>query len=115
MSQFSTLERKLARILSRYPIIKYYAKALYSRIIYLCNRKPYNFKSEYKFEKVTSRGKESFFGYYDKSPRNSNYILCYQVNHLTTNKAPSIKDKVFLVVVDENKDEVFKQELKAFN
>jgi len=115
MSQFSTLERKLARILSRSPVLKYYVKALYTCITYFFYRKPYKFKSEYNFERVTSGGKESFFGYYDKSPRNFNYTLCYQVNTLTTDKAPSIKDKVSLVVVDENNDEVFKQELKAFN
>ena len=70
-SNYSTFERKIAFVLTNFPGLKAGIKKLYQRLNFLRYKKTYSFKSDYHIKKIGLKNKESYFGYYDKSPINS--------------------------------------------
>ena len=58
---YNNFERSIARILSKTPIFKKAVKVIYSRIVYIKNRKKYKFKTKYMIRPVAGmEGEESF-------------------------------------------------------
>jgi len=101
MSQYSKFERKIAFALSKFPAIKLLIKKMYQRLNYLRYKKDYNFKSNYKLKKITYQNKESFFGYYDKSPINlTNEYIIFHSSNISTDKLPSQNIPVDIVLFD---------------
>jgi len=101
MAQYSGLERKVAFILTKFPRLKSKVKRFYQRLNYLIYKKNYCFKSEYNIKKITLNNKESYFGYYDKSPINStNEYIIFQSTNIDTKIMPDPKVPVDIVAYD---------------
>ena len=105
MSQYSGFERKIAFVLTKFPGIKQTAKKIYQKLNYIRYKKDYTFKSDYKLTEITYQDKESFFGYYDKSPINStNEYIIFQATNIDTKKLPNANVPVDLVIYDIKND-----------
>lgn len=103
--KYNKLERKIAFILTKFPGLKLAIKKVYQRLNYLRYKKNYYFKSDYKITKLTYENKESFFGYYDKSPINiSNEYIIFQTSNTDTKKLPNPNVPVDLVLYDIKND-----------
>jgi hypothetical protein len=114
MSNFNKFERRLASVLSKFPVIKKIAKRLYSFVNYLKYRKSYLFLSAVDPIKHGGIG-ESFFGYYDKSPLSptGNYLL-YQQSPIT-NTIPATSTAQLVCENIITKEVLFTIDAKAFN
>ena len=101
MSQYSGLERKIAFMLTKFPAVKLAIKKIYQKLNYIRYKKNYSFKSDYKLTKLTYQDKESFFGYYDKSPINkTNEYIIFQTSNISTKKMPDANVAVDLILYD---------------
>lgn len=101
MAQYSGFERKIAFILTKFPGLKSGVKKIYQRLNYLRYKKNYSFKSDYSIKKIGLENKESYFGYYDKSPINStNEYIIFQSTNVNTKNMPDTKIPVDMVVYD---------------
>lgn len=102
--QYSVKERMVATLLSKFPKIKQYVKLVYQRLNYIKYKKDYPFRCDYKISKISFENKESFFGYYDKSPisiRNE-YIIFQSINHDTKNKPSDKSIELLLYDIKNN-------------
>jgi hypothetical protein len=100
-NNYNSIERKISFMLTKKPIIKFIIKKLYQKINYKIFKKDYLFKGAYEIKKLSILGKESFFGYYDKSPINltNRYIIFHSTN-ISTKKLPDSNIPVDLVLYD---------------
>lgn len=119
MASYNSFERLAARFLSSSPFIKKIIKRAYQIVNYYINKPNSLFESKYKCSEVNPDKKESFFGYYDKSPKNGSLIL-YQTSKHKTKELPinvarsggTIEVNVF----DERSGEIiFSRPTSAFN
>ena len=106
MAQYSRSERKIAFILAKFPGLKSVIKKLYQRINFFRYKKSYTFKSEYPIKCLALKNKESYFGYYDKSPINitNEYVIFHSTTSATT-LMPNIKKSVDIVLYDVKKEQ----------
>lgn len=108
MDNFSGFERKLANLLSRFPRFKLKVKKLYQRVVYFSSGRNKKASCVYK-HKILESEKESFFGYYDKTPINTHnqYVLFHRSSHYTF-MYPEPEFPVDIVVYDFlNDKEIF--------
>ncbi|HHF2927974.1 TPA: glycosyl transferase [Vibrio alginolyticus] len=115
MSSYSGLERNIARVLRRFPAIKEFAKFCYSRLMYVRAKKSYKFKSEVSPIAYSNQSRESFFGYYDKSPENSLGMVITQLSSRSTSLLPSIEKSVEVAVFDNNQEMLLSLSVNAYN
>lgn len=101
MSDYSSFERAMARMLGRFPFVKGFIKSGYSRLVYTVNRKTYRRKSVAEPVAYSVRKMDSFYGYYDKSPENGKGFVLACVTEDGTDKTPSLEQVVELVVFDD--------------
>lgn len=93
---FSKKERFIARALSATPGLKKIVKKAYQYANYIVHKKPFTFNSDYSLQSFDAGpGRESFFGYYDKSPisPNGTYIIyqsCTYPSHLPPDSFKSV-------------------------
>lgn len=88
--KFNKFERYLAKFLSNFPSFKKRIKYSYQKINYYIIKQNYNYKSNYKLIEYSYKNKETFFGYYDKSPISlDNKYIVYHASELNTNKLPN--------------------------
>ena len=107
MSQkFNHIERVLARALNGSPRIKKIAKSIYSRIVFQFNAPTSYMSSMYRVEKVIEGNRETFFGYYDKSPVNNFGDLLVYATDISTANGPSATNSINLLLVDGQSKEV---------
>jgi hypothetical protein len=106
MAQYSRSERKIAFILAKFPGLKSVIKKLYQRVNFIRYKKGYTFKSEYPIKCLALKNKESYFGYYDKSPINitNEYVIFHSTTSATT-LMPNIKKSVDIVLYDIKKEQ----------
>jgi len=101
MAQYSGFERKIAFILTKFPWIKSGVKKVYQKLNYLRYKKIYTFKSDYSIKKIGLKNKESYFGYYDKSPINkTNEYIIFQSTNIDTTTMPNPNIPVDMIVYD---------------
>ena len=115
MSSYSGLERNIARVLRRFPAIKEFAKFCYSRLMYVRAKKSYKFKTESSPICFSYDSRESFFGYYDKSPENSQGMVLAQVSNRSTALIPSTDKNVEIAIFDKNQKVLFSVPVSAYN
>lgn len=115
MSSYSPLERTVARTLSRFPFIKRFVKAAYSRVVYLRNRKTYKSRAKSMPRIYTVPLSSSFFGYYDKSPENSKGLVLACSGEVNTAIEPSLKNKIVLCVFNQQGEVIIQLPIKAHN
>ncbi|MFW6015695.1 MAG: TolB family protein [bacterium] len=109
---FSKFEKVISEFLRRYPKLRNNMKLIYQRIIYflaLISGGNKNFENMVDIKCVYSKEKEHFFGYYDKSPWDSDgrYILTLQV--LFSDRHPKKADKatIGMINIKENNTDSF--------
>ncbi len=116
-SKFGPIEKNLARALSKTPLVKSVIKQVYSRIIYLTEKKGYSYKTNHHLTWVGPEQGETFFGYYDKVPESEDgYILCH-VAGSPTHEPPDPKKpiQVALFSPDDLRKPLFSIEVTSYN
>ena len=104
-NNYSRFERKIAFLLTRFPGVKLAIKKIYQRISYTRYKKDYNIKSSYSINFFSLENKESFFGYYDKSPINcTNEYIVFHSSNINTKGLPDPKIAVDIVLYDIQND-----------
>ncbi len=99
--QFNPSERKIAYLLDRYPYLKFIAKKIYQYFNFLIYKKQYFHKTKFPITRFSWRQKESFFGYYDKSPLNkTNEYLIFHSSNISTKQSPNPKIPVNIILYD---------------
>lgn len=78
-NQYGVAERRMARLLSRFPRIKAWAKSRYAQAAYyLAGRHDVPYEAKRPIRDIGSPGASTFFGYYDKSPLSTDgWLLCH--------------------------------------
>src|SRR5690606_18291030 len=78
-AEYGAFERKVARMLSRFPLLKYWIKQGYARAAYaLAKRGTAESTATFPVHEVGPPELETFFGYYDKSPLSGDgWLLCH--------------------------------------
>lgn len=100
-NQYSLFERNCANFFSRFPQVKRFIKLGYQRLNYWCYRETQVVVSDYFIHTICDGDKETFFGYYDKSPINkSNTHIIFQSTILDTSKLPSTKYPVQVILYE---------------
>jgi len=100
-TQYSGFERKIAFLLTKFPGVKLAIKKIYQRINYIRYKKDYNIKNSYPIKNISLENKESFFGYYDKSPINqTNEYIIFHSSNISTKGLPDPKTAVDIVLYD---------------
>jgi hypothetical protein len=103
--QYNKLERTIAYFLSKFPKLKLSVKKSYQQINYLIYKKDYTYKSKYKLKKIVFKDKESFFGYYDKSPINiTNEYVIFHSSNIPTKQFPDPNIPVDIILYDIKND-----------
>lgn len=115
MSSYSGLERGIARLLARFPTIKRLAKWGYSRLVYLRARRPFRHKACAEPIAFCEDSRESFFGYYDKSPQNGIGWVLVQISDRSTEAPPSATEGIELVVFDAEHQPLLRVHVTAYN
>lgn len=101
MAQYSRSERRIAFLLTKLPKLKLAIKKLYQRVNYFKYKKKYTYKSNYRIKKISLSGKESYFGYYDKSPINmTNEYIVFQSTNIDTKNIPDNNIPVDIAIYD---------------
>jgi hypothetical protein len=115
MSNFSSYERFLARLLAKFPFAKRWIKFAYARLVYMAHRKNYEAATSCSMVAYGGEKAESFFGYYDKSPSSTDgYVLCH-LSDMPTNRLPVQQVKVALFGRGETETPLWVSESKAYN
>ncbi|WP_102533411.1 glycosyl transferase [Vibrio breoganii] len=113
---YGGLERAIARVLAHFPFVKKIAKSSYAKLMYMKHRKGYQFKSSKEVELVASSSdKDTFFGYFDKSPMSSSGFTLVHRSLRSTSELPSEHDCVQLCVYDDLGNSIFELETQAYN
>jgi hypothetical protein len=92
-------------------------KRYYRLARWLLYRKPYVYKTSFAIRRIDLTARNSFFGYYDKSPLNSaqNFIV-YHTADSDTKKNPTFEIPIRIVVRDRSSGEVIANlESRAYN
>lgn len=116
MSNFSPLERTIAKTLSKFPWLKKTAKSIYGRLTYFLSKKTAKLICDnpvtlHKLEKE----KETFFGYYDKSPSNLKGLVILHTTDQNTKKTPSTLPINVQVFSKEYNKVIFELETSSYN
>lgn len=115
--KYGSLERRIAKFLSQFPILKSVVKASYARLVFLKNRPVGRNLSDHKLEAVGDGILNTFFGYYDKTPMSPNgFLLCHSTTHTTDRKPEATKTLDILVFsIDDLKRPVFGVKTRVYN
>lgn len=113
-NNYKPVERNIARMLSRFPLVKKLLKTLYSRLVYVRNKKTHKSQTIAAIKAFTCNERSSFFGYYDKSPENKAGLVLANLTTQTTKQAPKSELGISLAVF-KNEKAIFELPLKAYN
>jgi len=113
---YTPLERAIARILGRFPVIKSIIKSCYSQLVYLRSKRDYDYKSSYNVNCLNAnQNTESFFGYFDKTPASkSGNILIHKVIE-KTDSLPQCDKPLQIAVLAPSGEEILAVTTSAFN
>ncbi|MEO3879135.1 glycosyl transferase [Rheinheimera fenheensis] len=116
-SSFNPVERTIARFLSRLPGLKRNVKRCYALVMYVLKRKGYKIKLGESIKRIEQAGENTFFGYYDKSPVNSDssLVIYQKVNSGTAVKPSEVKDVSVCLSFFPSNDPILKLPSMAFN
>ncbi|HLU79246.1 MAG TPA: hypothetical protein VKZ52_06740 [Burkholderiaceae bacterium] len=119
-SQYGALERRIARMLSDFPLLKSCIKLSYARAAYLLSggraTRPV---TRTPLRRVGAEGVETFFGYYDKSPlSDEGWLLCH-ASPFPTSRPPHAMQPIAVQVYDFKagrlSEPVLSLETRAYN
>jgi len=115
VSSYSGVERRVARFLSSFPLLKNVAKYIYSRAVYLVNKKGYLKLSDGPLLAFDTNSLETFFGYYDKSPENGSGLVIAHISAHGTSESPEPDHKIGIAVFDSSGTKVMSVPSSAYN
>lgn len=115
MSNFNPIERAVARVLSRLPYLKGIIKNIYSRLVFIKNKKNYRKKNFGELTVYADGELSSFFGYYDKSPENSIGLVLSYLTGASTSDDPSLEQEVQLAVFSREGELLVKLPINVHN
>lgn len=117
MSEYSKTERRIAVLLNKFPGVKEKIKKSYQRINYLFYKKDYSYKTDKELREFSQGGKETFFGYYDKSPVNkTSEFIIYHASDYATSKLPEPKKQILIILANFKTGKILsKFTTKAYN
>ncbi len=107
---------ELAVFLKKFPALKRLVKTVYQRSMWLIYKPSENVQTEYAVNTVDIGERETFFGYYDKSPEspNGHVLVCSTSSQTMT--LPETIDSIQVSVVDRQSGEVLSEvSTSAFN
>lgn len=115
-SNYSSLERLLAKTLSKFPLAKQIIKRSYQRINFIVHKKSYRCHSTFLVSTIKT-DENNFFGYYDKSPLSvDNRYLLYHSTKGTTKRKPDPLSPIEINVVDfKSGEKVWSDQSTAYN
>jgi hypothetical protein len=106
MKSYNNIERSLALMLSKFPRVKMFLKKVYQLINSFLYRKTYSEWTKYLLEEINIDNKETFFGYYDKSPINeSNHFIIFHSTNIKTKNKPT-PNPINIVLYDCTEKEI---------
>lgn len=110
MNNYNSIEKNISFFLSNFPKTKLLAKRIYQKLNYFFYKEPYNFQTSYKLNKISIKNKETFFGYYDKSPiNNTNKYLIFQSTDYSTRKLPNSNNPIKIILYNFVNDKIIKE------
>jgi hypothetical protein len=114
MSEFTLIERSIARALTRFPLIKKIAKYFFSRLSFYINKTSEKIYTQ-NFTEPVIVDEGSFFGYYDKSPESvSGQILTHSTSQNTQN-LPDPNVPIDILLLSPNRKELLRVSTNAYN
>ncbi|NYT62138.1 glycosyl transferase [Alcaligenaceae bacterium] len=97
-NEYGSIERKIARLLSRFPLLKLGAKSAYGRLVFMLNQPTSIILSHHRIVSVGDPALNTFFGYYDKTPvSEAGFLLCHACSN-PTNLKPDSKHGIDVLV-----------------
>ena len=115
MAGFNLIERRVARFFSRFPVAKLCLKSLYTKLIYFSEKKPYIEKTQLSLREIGCE-LESFFGYYDKDPSNTEGLVLACVTQRSTKLLPDPNEPIRLVLYSaDGSEERWSEQVSAYN
>lgn len=102
---YTRFERLIAAALSRFPGIKKVLKRQYQRLNFALSKQGLAWESPYRLRKFEYEDKETFFGYYDRSPESPDgrYVLYHAVNS-PSYQLPLPEEIAYIIVIDQHTD-----------
>jgi len=99
--QYGSLERRIARLIGRFPRMKAWTKQAYARTAYhLIGGHDTTQVALGKLRKIGAPSTETFFGYYDKSPLSGHgWLLCHAARH-PSHRRPRPQDSIAVQLFD---------------
>ena len=106
-NNFNPTERAVAQLLSRFPRAKAWMKKAYQWLNFRFGAKRPKWESPYILRSFEFEQKETFFGYYDKSPESPDgrYVLYHAVNPPSF-QLPLPEEIAHIIVFDQWEDQV---------
>lgn len=100
-AEYGAFERKVARMLSRFPLLKHWVKQGYARAAYaMAKLQTTDATARFPVHEVGPPDLETFFGYYDKSPLSPDgWLLCHAA-HGPSHRPPRPDQTVEVQVYD---------------
>ncbi|SHI16706.1 TolB family protein [Pollutimonas bauzanensis] len=116
-NEYGSMERKIAKFLSQFPVLKSGIKSAYGRLVFIRNKTPSRTLSSHRIEPVGDEMLNTFFGYYDKTPVSEDgFLICHSTVHPTDRKPDSRKSLDILVFSgDDLKLPVLQLKTKVYN
>lgn len=94
------IERKMSQLLSSFPGLRARLKFTYQWFNYLLHKPKLFYETNYLIHNLGDETKESFFGYYDKSPlNNSGEFAVFHQSDLPTKHKPSAEKGIEVVLL----------------
>ena len=115
--KYGSLERKIAKFLEQFPLLKSAVKNVYGRLVFMLNRPASITVSDHRLVAVGDGILNTFFGYYDKTPLSkAGFLLCHSTTHATDRKPDCSKTLDILVFsVDDLKHPVLSVKTSVYN
>lgn len=115
MNEYTSIERKLARLMSSSPKLKALIKKTYITLMRLSAFNKKSLTSSSRIIPIYSL-KESFFGYYDKCPSNGKGLVLFHSSDFDTSKPPQEADHIDVNLMNEDTGKIiWASQSKAFN
>ena len=104
---YNKFEKLMSLFLTKFPRAKKTVKKIYQYLNYCIYKKNYSHYTSYVLKKFSLENKETFFGYYDKSPINrTGALIIFHASNISTMLLPDPHKPVDLIIFNNFKNSV---------
>ncbi|RTZ42383.1 glycosyl transferase [Candidimonas sp. SYP-B2681] len=115
-NQYGSVERNIAKFLSKFPAVKSGIKSAYARLMYIRNKTDSKAISTYRIATIGKENLNTFFGYYDRKPLSENgFLICHSTTHPTDRKPDGNGLDILIFSLEELATPVFGVKTKVYN